>query len=180
MRVEAGFLESSIVIDWPAVLRLRDTVARHWYLLAEETIPVEEFTSIGNQVIAQCLRCYEPARGKFTTLLYAALRRGMMSVVRQEGAWARLMLPPRASRAAVTPAYEACVLLTEVRGWLRQHARPTEATYLCAAVLGDGCRQSARRYGVTPQAVTDRLRVLRARLRRWSSGERRTQGQRSC
>jgi hypothetical protein len=166
-------MERSTAIDWPAVLRLRDTVARRWYLLAEETIPVEEFVSAGNQVIAQCLRCYEPGRGKLTTLLYAALRRGMVSVIRQEGGWARLMLSPRASLAAVTPAYEACVLLTEVRGWLRQHARPTEARYLRTAILGDGCRRSGERYGVTPQAVTDRLRVLRTRLRRWSAGSRR-------
>ena len=76
-------------LSWRRVLKIRNTVCWRWYYRFREEIPVEEFMSEGNQVIAESLNAFAPAgTGSFATFLFRALYRRMPSVARREWATA--------------------------------------------------------------------------------------------
>ena len=72
-------------ISWSHIFRIRDGVAFMWYRRFRMLIPLEEFLSVGNLVIAQAMRIYEPGRPPpFSIYLAKALHHRMATVPREE------------------------------------------------------------------------------------------------
>src|SRR5712691_13404402 len=72
-------------IPWSQVFRIRDGVAFTWYRRYQMLIPLEEFLSVGNLVIVQAMRIYEPGRPPpFAIYLAKALHHRLASVPREE------------------------------------------------------------------------------------------------
>jgi hypothetical protein len=74
-------------VPWRTIFKLRNTVAWCWYYKFGAPIPVEEFMSEGNQVLAESIAAFDPqGSGSFVTFVYRALHCRMPSVARHE--WA--------------------------------------------------------------------------------------------
>jgi hypothetical protein len=70
-------------LPWRTIFKLRNTVAFRWCRKFGDQIPVEEFLSECNQVIAESARAYTPQDGcTFAGFLYRAMHRRMPSVPR--------------------------------------------------------------------------------------------------
>jgi|GEM_PF-5816922 len=77
-------------LSWKRIFKLRNTAAWRWYDRFGSRIPVEEFMSVGNQVIAECLNTFEPdGPSSFAHFLYRALDMRMPDVARRE--WAGMI-----------------------------------------------------------------------------------------
>lgn len=77
----AALAETIHGLTWQHIFRLRDAVARTFYGKFAEAIPLEEFLSEGNQVLAESLTTFDPhGPASFTTYLYRQLQRRLWDV----------------------------------------------------------------------------------------------------
>ena len=79
------YAESVHGVPWSHIFRIRNGIAVTWYRRFRMLIPLEEFLSVGNLVIVQAMRIYEPGRPPpFSIYLAKALHHRLASVPREE------------------------------------------------------------------------------------------------
>ena len=144
-------------LSWGEIFRIRDSAARRHYSRCAYGIPLEEFQSLGNEVICHVLQDFAsetPPPYPLRSCLFHQLHRAMFRLRRDT--YDRDMATVRADDVALPSSHPAYALrhdLLQCLRFIHGQSSPRDWKIFCAALEGHSQTHLAKVYRLSPERI---------------------------